>query len=811
MIHNVFTHLAAFVLFALTPLYSAEFTDELAGVADPIFNKYCLDCHGTKKQKGNIRLDTLSRNLSDTKTAIAWRDILDVLRAGEMPPEEKPRPTAPEMSKLIEIIDKQLSQITSASAGRPRYAIRRLSHTALDNTVRDLLGVEISLSHDLPHDTEVSGFDNQAQTMSLSPEMLSQLQLNAKRIAQFALVDGPDPRSSATFTGNTIVTNSTATALIDSVAATFSNRGIAGQLWPHDFKAPRPGYYDISISAHTYDNREELFKKHPKYIFVNADKATRSIKLPKLAANVPREGLILASSFAAVGNKKPTPLPSARIVGRFDLGLKKSESVVRCLLNEGENISLLYVNAPSLVSPAVPIIKDGDMKSPVGEAMYVHKIGITGPILSQWPPPLSTALVGDGKKKVSESEIPSRLRTSLTQIFRRPVSDSTVKLYHDLYAQEHKTGKNQLEALRSVLEAVLCSPRFIFTYDALQDESYDIATRLSYFLWNSTPDQTLLDLASSQKLNTKEVLAAQVKRMLADARSQAFVSDFVSQWLETKKIGRMIPDPKLYPTYDSKLEDSLRQEPVAFFSEILTSNLSARQFIDSDFLMLNQRLAEHYGVKDVKGDHFRKVPNTKPEQRGGIMGQASMLLVTSNGTRTSPVVRGVWMLENVFGSPPSPPPPNIEPLDPDVRGATTIREMLAKHRQIETCNDCHRKIDPLGFAMENFNAIGSWRDHYALKGKSGEAKDNIDVSGQLPNGTKVDGFLGLKKALLNKPETFVHALSDKLMMYAMGRPLGVSERSEIDRVVAQAKANDYRIVDLISALCTTDIFVKGGK
>jgi len=398
-----------------------------------------------------------------------------------------------------------------------------------------------------------------------------------------------------------------------------------------------------------------------------------------------------------------------------------------------------------------------------------------------------------------------QMRRHLTQFasraYRRPASTDEIDRLLKLIAARRDAGRKPLAAYSDGLKAVLCSPSFLYLEEPADKQlsSHALASRLSYFLWSSMPDERLLDLAAADKLRQPEVLASEVQRMLEDPRSDAFAEGFVDSWLTLRDLGSMPPDrAKFEDYYRFDLQQAMRQETFLFTRRLIDENLSVVNFLDSDFTYVNKPLAKLYGLTPPKEPGFHLVALGDP-RRGGLLGQASVLTVTANGIDTSPVVRGVWLLENILGTPPSPPPPDVEPLDPDIRGATTIREQLERHRSTATCYDCHRKIDPLGFALESFDAIGNWRDAYA-------GKQKIETAGELPSGERFDSVEGFKKILVDRRDQFATALAAKLLAYATGRQIEPAERPQIDAIVRELAQRGYGLRDLIGLVAASETF-----
>ena len=440
----------------------------------------------------------------------------------------------------------------------------------------------------------------------------------------------------------------------------------------------------------------------------------------------------------------------------------------------------------------------------------IHEIEIEGPFYDEWPTAGQRSIFGDDFEELARADTLSKAqwRDRLTEFasaaYRRPVSTEEVDRVWKIVESRRDTGRSPLSAFCDGLTAILCSPAFLYLESADQKEglsSHGLASRLSYFLWSSMPDQELRELAARGELRQSKVLAAQVDRMLNDDRADAFIEGFLDSWLTLRDLGATPPDRNAFRSfYHYDLDSAMRQETRLFVRELIQQNLSIDNFLDSDFTFLNKRLAEHYGiVSSSTGNEFQKVLLTD-RRRGGLLGQASILTVTANGIDTSPVVRGVWLLENILGTPPSPPPPDVEPIDPDVRGATTIRDQLEKHRRIASCNDCHRKIDPPGFALENFDPIGGWRTSYG-RGKP------IDSSGQLSTGQEFKDVADFKLLLLARKDQFARALTTKLLAYSSGRHVGLSDRPHVDEIINNLNQQRSGFRDLIKLVVTSDPFL----
>lgn len=398
----------------------------------------------------------------------------------------------------------------------------------------------------------------------------------------------------------------------------------------------------------------------------------------------------------------------------------------------------------------------------------------------------------------AEEEATRRLRLFATAAFRRPVEEDKLKRLVRIVVDKVSGGQSFDDGMQPAVQAVLCSPQFLLLSDLEEvKDDYALASKLSYFLWSGPPDDTLLKLAEKGELRTGENLREQVTRMLRDPKSRGLADNFGGQWLGTRELGVMQPDEEVFPQYSPLVEASLREETHLYFDHLLRSNLSIEKFLDSDFAFVNEPLAALYGIPNIKGNVFRKVTLKPTQHRGGVLTQGTMLSITSDGVRSSPVVRGVWILENILGDPPPPPPADVPDLEADTRGTKTIREELARHRHIESCNSCHRKIDPLGFALENYDAIGQWRTHYAAASPPQIPVDNL---GELPDGTKVAGVAALKRVLLSRKREFAHCLAEKLFSYACSRKVELRDEESVERIVQAVESDGYRFHTLIQAI-----------
>ncbi|MEM7697012.1 MAG: DUF1592 domain-containing protein, partial [Verrucomicrobiota bacterium] len=444
-----------------------------------------------------------------------------------------------------------------------------------------------------------------------------------------------------------------------------------------------------------------------------------------------------------------------------------------------------------------------------GPGLLLKRFELEGPI-EEWPPPSRHALLGEtdlASGSVADAE--HILRKFLPRAFRRPVEEAELFAYRDRVGALLLEGRDFESALRWALVAALCAPDFLFLEEPMPGEekrldAYAIANRLSYFLWSTMPDEELLSLSASGQLTEPETLRTQVERLLQDPRSKALTTNFAGQWLHLREIDATSPDTKLFPDFDDYLKTSMVRESEIFFETVLHEGKSIREFIDSDWVAINDRLAQHYGIPGVEGSTFQKVSLPADSPRGGIMTQASVLKVTANGANTSPINRGVWILENLLGIHPPPPPPAIPAVSPDVTGAKTLRQLLAVHASDTSCKACHKIIDPPGFALESFDPVGAWREQYRFQGSKQMLP--VDSTGETAEGQAFSDIHDYKAILLGEIDQVSYGLTDKLLTYATGRAMGFSDRPEIYEIVEQIGHQDYQLRELIHAVVQSDIF-----
>ena len=766
------TTLASLALHGAAPTDLASFKKH----ATAFFDQHCIECHDAELAKGGLDIAKLKPEMAGREQTDLWAAVYDRIKKGEMPPAKKPRPAQPELDQFLGAVKPRLIE---ADRSRREVVQRRMNRIEYENTVRDLFGVPLEVKDLLPADQQAGGFDNNGEALALSAEQMQGYLDAARVVLKQSIATGPQPK--------------TETVTVDSLKEV--QKYI--DLGDYGFVDGRVILYTSSDSDYSKISTRDYRTKFPgRYRF----------KFKASAENTPDLQFfsVTGSNFAGVAAK-------FRNLGYFEVGPEPKTFELEAYLDARFALQFFALGLPTYLKK-VP----GTKYRGVG----FGAVEITGPIHEQWPPESHTRLLGNiDLTKGTLQDAETVLRGFLPRAFRRPVTDAEVKRYVTLVEKQMGTGRPFLESLQDGLAGVLCSPSFIYLTEEAAPEKKrindtELAARLSYFLWSSTPDAPLLEAVAKGDLHDARALDAQVTRMLKDARAERFVTNFTGQWLKLRAIGETVPDDRLYKKFDELLQVSMVRESEGFFRHILTQNLPIVNFLDSKFAMLNQRLAQHYGVEGVQGFDLRPVSLPADSLRGGVLTQAAVLKVTANGTTTSPVTRGVWVLENILGQHTPPPPPNTGGIEPDIRGATTVREQLDKHRHVESCAACHQKIDPPGFALESFDPIGDYRVHYPLWVVHNEEKGYgsvkqgapVDASGNLASGEKFTDIRGFKKLLVERKDDFARCLTEKLLTYATGREMGFSDREAIAAIVKQADAKGSGLTTLIREIVASDLF-----
>lgn len=773
----------------------------------PILAKHCVECHGADKQRGDLRLDTLDPAFGGP-SAETWHDVLDKVSVGGMPPEDEPAMEAASRRKLLDWVRNNLDRVARERKGISNQAVlRRLTRYEYNNTLHDLLGIDLDFAKALPPESLSSdGFQNNGLAMGMSPLQL-EYYLEAAHLAMSkAIVEGPAPKKHTyRFEQTTFGKASTK----GKATAAKSNQG------------PIPAFIIGGKNSRVPDGRGLLYwmgefpREGDFQIRVNAGSVAAK------GLGVPRMRIGMATGFGLKGTIK--------ILEEVDVTNSESDKQVYTFRGRMENWPL-----PSAKSkyPGITIIifngymdtdkltnsklrKMASRVSPDPSELVVESVEFTAPFYKSWPPAHHTRLLPPSR----ESEprwAEQAIASFMAKAYRRPVTKSDVDLVMTFYNQVRLASSSFEDAMRKSLAMVLISPEFLYLVQPSDGDQgrpltqYELASRLSYFLWSTMPDEKLLALAGSGRLKDPSAMASQIRAMIADPRSDRFVQNFTDQWLGLSGLNSVAINPEYYPDFDERLKPMMRQETEAFFAEVLRKDLSALNFIDSDFAMVNRPLARHYGLASPQGQFFERVALKPADGRGGLLTQGSFLMINSNGEDSQPINRAVWLLERLLDDPPPPPPPGVPGLDSESSkdfASLPIKKQLEMHRNREACNDCHRGIDPWGLAFESFDAVGLKRTSTLRKIGRKTLKAPVDDQAKLPNGKVVKGAQGLQAYLLKYDgDRFARALVSKLLTYAVGRSLVLEDRPVLEALVKDFKKNDYRLSDLIVAIAQSEAF-----
>ena len=758
----------------------------------PILQEHCFKCHGEKKQKGDLRLDTLSQDLlGDRVAAETWHDVRDTLNRSEMPPKKEDPLSPAELKILTSWITQEIDALVAARTNTDgRVILRRLNKTDYQNTMRDLLGIEMDYAKNLPPETlSEDGFRNNGETLQMSDLQLEYYLKSAREGLTKAIVTGSRPNFFEKEFTTSVNDKNRGSNILDK-----DQQFIAKLI---DY--PEEGEILIRAKVRAEFAEGRGYPQLRAAIGYRAD-----VQAPRefiKSVDITSEDWQVIEFRARIEN---FPLPS------------KTQSKFPGLL--------LWLDNAYAEGRDKPIKARGKGKKRNAREdpltypqIEVASMEFTGPILDSWPPEHHQAILFSSNQRSNEEAYSiDVLRHFMSRAFRRPISDEEIAPYHRFFRSARPKMGTFEEAIRETLAMVLISPDFLFLVEPSGSSKrsisdWELASRLSYFLWSTMPDARLFNLAKKGDLGKPDVLEKEISRMIADERSWQFVEQFADQWLDVGALQRVAIDPNSYPKFDSALKASMRGETIHFFGELFRKNLSALNILDSNFTMLDEPLAKHYGLTGPKGSHFERVSIKPGDNRGGILAHGSVLLGNSSGEDSHPVKRAVWIRERLLDDPPAPPPPDVPALDstdPDF-ASLSVRDQLAEHRKQLSCNECHRNIDPWGISLENFGADGLWREEILRKKVKGKGMIKLPVLSKatLPNGKKVEGLAGLKKHLLeDRREQFARAFTTKLLTYALGRRLELIDEKSVSDLTSKFIESDYRIKDLIHLVVTSKTF-----
>ncbi len=728
----------------------------------PFVKKFCIDCHGEKDPEGGIALHNFDSEKSVTKARKVWEKVLPMLQIEAMPPVEegRERPTHDEYLAVASWLEDKLFNIDCKLDRDPgRVTVRRLNRAEYNNTVRDLLGVDFEPAKDFPSDDVGYGFDNIGDVLSVSPLLMEKYLDAAEKISE-KVISNSDPSKSRKV------------------------RFAGKQLTPGGSAEDHGDVYGINSVGHVI--AEHKFPRDGEYLL-------------RAKAAADQAGSELAKMEFAIDGK---PVHTFEVKGKRE----PDEYEFKLAVSGGEHkFKATFPN--DFYDPKA---KSGGKD----RNLYIGWLEVAGPLdvrEDDLPESHRKLIVATPTATRSLPDaVRENLRPFLRRAFRRGVTDEEINRFVPLVESAVSQGETFERGMQFAVQAVLCSPSFLFRLEADANPNdpkskhdvtqFELATRLSYFLWSSMPDDELLLLAERDELRKPDVLQQKVKRMLKDSRSEALVENFAMQWLNLRSFEELTPDSTKFPDYSPQLRDDMLRETSKFFEHVLREDLSTLELLGGQFTFVNERLAKHYGIAGVNGDEFRKVPLDGARGRAGLLTQASILTVTSNPGRTSPVKRGKWIMENILGTAPPPPPPNVPSLEETQKAKpeASLREQLKLHRENAICNSCHRQMDDLGFGFEHFDAIGRWRDR--------DGQHDVDASGILPSGDKFNGSTELIAILKGRSKQFSKCLAEKLMTYAIGRGLEYYDRCAVDKLLDTHAADGYRFSTLITQIVLSEPF-----
>jgi hypothetical protein len=811
----------------------------------PFLESHCISCHSNDNKSGGLNLEQHLRSSLDEQSLAKWVRIHDRVQSGEMPPAKRPRPKSSDTQEMLNEVGQLISKVQlQEQATSGRSTLRRLNRTEYENTLRDLLDLPaLRVKELLPEDGRVLGYDRSATALDISPILLSKYDEAVDVALDAAIAQWTVPPAS-------IRLRMYAHHNYDFLVVVPNGDGVMLKDMKYDdsrFPIPKTKYAEGKFELGQLD-RSAIWQEPGTTGLFRCLGESFAGRFGRFSPVYPGKYRISASVWSFWWNKgevQPSPRTQTagiyygnRPLGFFDApSLKPTGHTWEEYLEPGEHLKF----DPASLWEVHVYSKQGKAAGFVGPGVAIDHLDVEGPIHEEWPPTSHKRLFGDlplvpfsklepkaprpARKTPRQTSINARngadhhtfgtinpdspiasaeklLREFLPRAFRRPITPAEQARYVGIAVQRLADGQCFEDAMRAAYKAILCSPEFLFLREPLGPlDSWAIASRLSYTLWNSLPDEELLKLAEKNQLREPSVLKQQIDRLLRDPRSDRFVNDFLDQWLDLRDLDSTSPDRTLYPEYNAHLRDAIQKEPRLYFRKLLNENRPVSYLVRSDFMLLNQRLAEHYQISGVQGNRFEARGVPAGTHRGGLLTQAAILKVTANGTTTSPVKRGAWVMRKLLGLPPEPPPPDIPAVEPDVRGATTIREQLAKHRDNASCASCHAKMDPPGFALESFDVIGGYRERYrATQGPQAPSlttlfPSHLDREGAFPGMYHVGFRQGLPvdaSGELLAGQRFKHVDEFRHYLASQDRQLG---RNFINQIAIYSTGTPIRFVD----------------
>ncbi len=823
----------------------------------PVLKIACLQCHGPDANEGNFRVDALDPNLLSGNDIDRWLEVLAVLTNGEMPPSDVSTLSDDDRNTVIEWVSNEI-QIASIvrRSEKGHSSFRRMTRYEYNYTLQDLLGLPLDFASDLPPESNSEdGFENSSEILHMSAVQFNVYRELSRNALRKVTIRGPRP--TPIYWGVSMHTAAAdlwakQDAELESIKqqhkddADAAQRELDQRIAKLQQRPNRPHYKNLNTgyTANTeWSYGEAKFAWRPtqtqpviptEFDCVAVIPPSQKL-IVELGDQIPKEGVLRVRARASRTTIDESRIPSLQLEfgwqasndSQAAVRVSKQDVAIHALPGEPQfyqwDIPLCDVQPRNSVRG---ISKMGDLPSPSEYLQFVNSsvshgdiqidfVEISASVYEEWPPASHKQIFFESANQADELVYATEILTRfMSKAWRRPATPIEVEQKLELFKKVRpQCDDNFNEAMCEVLATVLASPKFLYIVQSMPSEdnaansdfqrlfAFELATRLSMFLWSSMPDKQLLDLALSGQLRDQDVLAAEVDRMLVDPRSRRFSKHFVRQWLGMQLLDFLSVDRKLYPNFDVALKEALQQEPIEFFDEALRRNLSVIDFLHADFTMANERLAEHYGIGDVYGNHFRRVQFEPDHKRGGLLTQAGLLAMNSDGKDSHPLKRGVWVLKNLLDDPPPPPPPAVPVIDladPEI-AKLTLKQRIENHRNQPACMSCHSKIDPWGIAFENYDAIGSWRTHIG--------QIPVDASSVLFNGQRLDGMDALKRFLLEqRQDQFTHAMVQKMATYALGRPLAFSDYASIEQITADLRNQGDGLATMVRLIVTSELF-----
>jgi len=780
----------------------------------PILQRRCIRCHGPEEENAKVRLDTLSTDLVEqSKGAETWHDALNAINRGEMPPEDEPALTSAERSALTGWITGELQRLKkSRKATGGQVVMRRLNRVEYQNTMTELLGVELDFTKNLPPDPfSEDGFQNNGAALQMTALQLEYYLKAARAGLQRAIVEGPPPE---------VFEHTADETVADKGKGTWTNRlGRQGQFVARIPEFPDEGAFVLKVKTH---------------------------------AEIP-DGAAYPTMQIKLGFRADVSAP-ARLVDAVDVSNAESQEFeFRARFEEFPIQSRTQSKYPGMLVWIENTYADGKKGPPPQEVeqevagkkkkkrkklvpvedpdfpkIIIESFSFTAPVFTSWPPKHHTDIIPRQPQSADDEAAAAQesLAAFLPRAFRRPVTDADLQTHLAYFEVVRPTCDSFEVAMREVIAMALVSPDFLYITEPQDDgrqlNDFELASRLSYFLWSTMPDETLFELADAGDLRQRKLLRDEVNRMLDDARSAAFVEQFANQWLDLNGIDRVAINPEFYPKFNNDLKPHLRRETQEFFAEILRTDASALDLLNADFTMLNQPLAKHYGLDGPRGTAFERVTVPPDSQRGGLLGHGSILLANSTGDDSHPIKRAVWIRSRLLDDPPAPPPPDVPDLNQELPEIASfpLKKQLELHLENEACAACHRGIDPWGVALDRYDAIGLPRD--VIRRPSPEATGKgrrnrnaflehpVDTATTLPDGHRIDGLSDLKTYLVTqKRDEFARTIVVRLLTYALGRTLEFSDDETVDQLTTQFAKSEYKLKQLIRDIVCCELFHEG--